>query len=213
MREDPALEIGADLSLDEASDGRALPSRTSQEGLELFTNDFVEKSPLGLVALVSDGASSPSGHESKGSPRHSRLHAEVTMTISRFRRNRSTARASDSFPFSQRLPNRGRRFTRTVEPYGVIVARRKMNKRSEFSKRHTPGLPRDQHQLLCDPERDQIRTDGSLMIMRCIIIRSYSSLADRSHSQPVGCSPSSVGNVLRSLSSLMFTMCTVRRGV
>ncbi len=40
MREGPALEIGADLSLDESGDGGALPSRASQEGLEFIANDF-----------------------------------------------------------------------------------------------------------------------------------------------------------------------------
>jgi hypothetical protein len=64
MREDPALEIGADLSLDKASNRRALSSRASQEGLELFANDFVEKSLLGLMALISNG-----GKESVGTLR------------------------------------------------------------------------------------------------------------------------------------------------
>jgi hypothetical protein len=55
MSEYPALEIGADLSLDEPGDGRALPSRPSQEGFELFTNDLVQKRLFRLVAFVSDG--------------------------------------------------------------------------------------------------------------------------------------------------------------
>ena len=52
MREDPTLEIGADLSLNKASNRRALPSPASQEGLELFPDDFVEESLLGFVAFV-----------------------------------------------------------------------------------------------------------------------------------------------------------------
>jgi hypothetical protein len=52
MREDPTLEIGADLSLDKASNRRVLPSPASQEGLELFADDFVEESLLGFVAFV-----------------------------------------------------------------------------------------------------------------------------------------------------------------
>jgi hypothetical protein len=54
MGEDPALEIGANLSLDEPCDGRALPSRASQEGLELLADDFVKKRLFGFVAFVSD---------------------------------------------------------------------------------------------------------------------------------------------------------------
>jgi hypothetical protein len=40
MSEYPALEIGANLSLHEPRDRGALPSRLSQEGLELLANDF-----------------------------------------------------------------------------------------------------------------------------------------------------------------------------
>ncbi len=54
MSEYPALEIGADLSFDESGDGRALPSRPSQEGFELFTNDLVQKRLFRLVAFVFD---------------------------------------------------------------------------------------------------------------------------------------------------------------
>ncbi len=61
MSEYPALEIGADLSLDEPCDGRTLPPRPSQEGFELFANDLVKKGRLGLVAFVSDGGKQPIG--------------------------------------------------------------------------------------------------------------------------------------------------------
>jgi hypothetical protein len=54
MSQDPTFEIGADLSLDEPSDGRTLPSSPSQEGFELFANDFMKQSLFGLVAFVSD---------------------------------------------------------------------------------------------------------------------------------------------------------------
>jgi len=61
MREDPAIQIGSDFPFDKASNRRALPSRPSQEGLELFANDFVEKGLLGFMAFVLDG-----GRESTG---------------------------------------------------------------------------------------------------------------------------------------------------
>jgi hypothetical protein len=55
MREYSALDIGTDLTFYEAGNGRALPSRSSQEGFELFANDFVEKGLFGFVAFVLDG--------------------------------------------------------------------------------------------------------------------------------------------------------------
>jgi len=61
MSKYPAIEIRADLSLDEPSDGRALPSRPSQKGLDLLADDFVEKGLFGLMAFVWD-----SGDESAG---------------------------------------------------------------------------------------------------------------------------------------------------
>ena len=59
--EHPTIEIRADLSLHEPRDGRALPSRASEEGLKLLANDFVEKGLLGFMAFVSNG-----GRESTG---------------------------------------------------------------------------------------------------------------------------------------------------
>jgi len=61
MREDPALKIGTDLSLDKASNRRTLPLRSSQEGLELFANDLMQKSLLGFVVFVSDGGKQSTG--------------------------------------------------------------------------------------------------------------------------------------------------------
>jgi hypothetical protein len=61
MSEDPTFEIGADLSLDEPSDGRTLPSSPIQEGFELFANDFMKQSLFGLVAFVSDGGKASTG--------------------------------------------------------------------------------------------------------------------------------------------------------
>jgi hypothetical protein len=58
VSEHAAFEIGANLSLDESRDGRALHPRASQEGLELLTDDFVEKGLLGIVAFVFDEKSS-----------------------------------------------------------------------------------------------------------------------------------------------------------
>ena len=55
MSEDPAFEIGPDLSFDEPGNGRALPPRTSQEGLELLADDLVKKGLFGLVAFEFDG--------------------------------------------------------------------------------------------------------------------------------------------------------------
>jgi hypothetical protein len=61
MSEYPALEIGANLSLHVPRDRGALPSRLSQEGLELFAVDFVKEGLFGLVAFVSNDGKSPVG--------------------------------------------------------------------------------------------------------------------------------------------------------
>ena len=65
MGEHTAFEVGPDLSLHEPGDGRALPSRPSEEGLELLANDFVEKGLLGLVAFVPVDGEGSSGTGSK----------------------------------------------------------------------------------------------------------------------------------------------------
>ena len=54
LGEDPAIEVGAYLAFDEASDGRPLLTRIGEKGLEVFLDDFIEKSLVGLVALVVD---------------------------------------------------------------------------------------------------------------------------------------------------------------
>ena len=57
--QDSALEIRADLALDEAGDGSTLRSGMGEEGDELRADDFVEKGLLGLVAgVVGDGEAS-----------------------------------------------------------------------------------------------------------------------------------------------------------
>jgi hypothetical protein len=61
VSEDPTFEIGADLSLDEPGDGSILPSSPSQEGFELFANDFMKQSLFGLVAFESDGGKASIG--------------------------------------------------------------------------------------------------------------------------------------------------------
>ena len=61
MGEDSTFEIGADLSLDEPTDGRALPPRPSQKGLELFANDLVQKRLLGFMAFVLVGGGKSTG--------------------------------------------------------------------------------------------------------------------------------------------------------
>jgi len=59
MSQDAALEIGADLALDEAGDGRPRRSRASEEGLELIPHDFVKERLFGLVTCVAvDGEES-----------------------------------------------------------------------------------------------------------------------------------------------------------
>jgi hypothetical protein len=70
MGEDSALEIGADLSLDEPGDGRILPSRTSQEGFELPANDFMKQGLFGLVAFVFDGGDESTGTMKWGAALH-----------------------------------------------------------------------------------------------------------------------------------------------
>jgi hypothetical protein len=50
--EHAALEIGADLALDEAGDGRTRRARAFEEGLEFVANDLMEKGLLGLVTFV-----------------------------------------------------------------------------------------------------------------------------------------------------------------
>jgi hypothetical protein len=50
----PLLDVGRARKVHEAGDGRALALCTSQEGLELFVDDFVEKSLLGFLAFVLD---------------------------------------------------------------------------------------------------------------------------------------------------------------
>jgi hypothetical protein len=52
MSQDATFEIGADLALDEAGDGRTSRSCAPEEGLELVPNDLVEESLLGLVTFV-----------------------------------------------------------------------------------------------------------------------------------------------------------------
>ena len=61
MGEDSALEVGADLSLHEPGDRRALPSRARQKGLELPADDFVEKGLLGFMTFVLDDGKKSAG--------------------------------------------------------------------------------------------------------------------------------------------------------
>jgi hypothetical protein len=73
VREYPTLEIRTDLALNEPSDRCALPSRTSEEWLDLLADDFVQKGLLGLVAFVLDG-----GKESIGITRWSALYVKAS---------------------------------------------------------------------------------------------------------------------------------------
>ena len=52
VREDAAVEVGADLALDEPRYRRARLACLGEEGLELFADDLVEERLLGLVAFV-----------------------------------------------------------------------------------------------------------------------------------------------------------------
>ena len=52
LGEDPAIEVGAYLAFDEASNGRSLLARVGEERRELLADDFVKKRLLRLVALV-----------------------------------------------------------------------------------------------------------------------------------------------------------------
>ena len=52
LSEDAAIEIGTDFTFDEASNGCSLLARVGEECLEGFSDDFVEKRLLRLVALV-----------------------------------------------------------------------------------------------------------------------------------------------------------------
>ncbi len=67
------VDVEPDLSLHEPGDRRALPSRPSQEGLELHADDFVQKDLFGLVAFVLDG-----GKESIGTTRWRALYAKAS---------------------------------------------------------------------------------------------------------------------------------------
>jgi len=93
VSEQTAFEIRPDLSLHEPGDGRTLPSRPSQKGLELLADHFVEQGLFRFVSFVFDG-----DEESVGSVRWSALRresnrrAEATATRG-FSRNASIARS------------------------------------------------------------------------------------------------------------------------
>ncbi len=58
VRKHAALEVGAELALDEMRHRGAVPPRSGEEGLELVPDDFVKERLLGLVAFVLDGEGS-----------------------------------------------------------------------------------------------------------------------------------------------------------
>jgi len=84
MGEHATFEVRPDLSLHEPDDGRALPSRPSEEGLELLANDFVEKGLLGFMGFVLDDDKESAGTmgwsalptQASGVPRSRRRQAE-----------------------------------------------------------------------------------------------------------------------------------------
>ncbi len=57
--EDAAVEMGAELALDEARHRCVLLAGADQEGLELLADDLVQERLLGGVALVLEHAASP----------------------------------------------------------------------------------------------------------------------------------------------------------
>ena len=65
MSEHAALEIGADLTLDEAGDGRPRRSRTCEKGFELVADDLMKEGLLGLVTFVPADGEGSSGTGSK----------------------------------------------------------------------------------------------------------------------------------------------------
>jgi hypothetical protein len=50
--EDATIEIRTDFAFNEASNGRSLLARVREKGLEVLSDDFVEKRLVRLVALV-----------------------------------------------------------------------------------------------------------------------------------------------------------------
>ena len=54
VRQHAAIEVGADLALDEPRHRRTRLVCASQKGLELFADDLVEERLLGLVAFVAN---------------------------------------------------------------------------------------------------------------------------------------------------------------
>ena len=65
MGEYTAVQIGADLALDELGDGRPGRSCSGEEGLELVADDLMEEGLLGLVAFVPVDGEGSSGTGSK----------------------------------------------------------------------------------------------------------------------------------------------------
>jgi hypothetical protein len=93
-----ALEIRPNLSLHEPGNGRALPSRPSQEGLELLADDFVEQGLFGFMAFVFDG-----DKESIGIVRWSAVNAKASDVPSN-RNERPQAKLTNRGLWSDSLP-------------------------------------------------------------------------------------------------------------
>ena len=91
--EHAALEIGADLALDEAGDGGAPRSHSGEEGDELRADDFVKEGLLGLVSdVVGDGRASVGTGGTKRIPtRLSRRPARMRFVYGRARSRREGA--------------------------------------------------------------------------------------------------------------------------
>ena len=84
MGESTAFKVRPDLSLHKPGDRRALPSRPSEEWLELLGNDFVEKGLLGFMAFVLDG-----GKESTGTMGWRALPSQASVVPNSRRRQAS----------------------------------------------------------------------------------------------------------------------------
>jgi hypothetical protein len=128
VSEHPTFKIRPDLSLHEPSDGRALPSRPSQEGLDLLADHFVEQGLFGFVAFVLDGDKVSIGIVRWSALRgESNQRAEATATRG-FRRNASIARSDQIlFPCLKTIRCRAPRFTRTARTHGLRVAHWQLN--------------------------------------------------------------------------------------
>jgi len=92
VSEHTAVQIGADLALDEAGDRHVSRSCTGEEGLELVADDLMEEGLLGLVTFV------PVDGEGSG---HKVVHSEAPRRV-------VNPRARFGYPVKSRTPGANR---------------------------------------------------------------------------------------------------------